>query len=56
MREQEKKKEAAIPSGEGVVYEADQQIMQRIQDVVSFRLGHTIDDVRGNAQILSGIA
>jgi len=30
--------------------------MQLLNDVVNFRLGQTIDDVRGNAVILSGIA
>ena len=40
----------------GILYQADPQITQRIQEVIKFKLGQTIDDVRGNAQILSGIA
>lgn len=43
--------------GGGVVkYEADQQATQLLSNVVNFRLGQTLDEVRSNAMILSGIA
>ena len=45
------------PGGENSVkIDQDPQVMQLLNDVVNFRLGQTIDDVRGNAVILSGIA
>ena len=43
--------------GGGMVkYEADQQATQLLSNVVNFRLGQTLDEVRSNAMILSGIA
>lgn len=39
-----------------VKYEADQQATQLLSNVVNFRLGQTLDEVRSNAMILSGIA
>ena len=37
-------------------YTPDPQATQILQEVVDFRLGQTLDEVRGNAAILSGIA
>ena len=36
-------------------YNADPQATQILQEVIDFRLGQTLDEVRGNAAILSGI-
>lgn len=41
---------------EQIKYETDPQVIQLLNDVVNFRLGQTIDEVRANAVILSGIA
>lgn len=41
---------------EQIKFETDPQVIQLLNDVVNFRLGQTIDEVRANAVILSGIA
>ena len=56
---------AQIPEGEDDEAELDQiqleeetdpQVIQLLNEVSAFRLGQTLDEVRGNAMILSGIA
>ena len=37
-------------------YDCDPQAIQYLNQVVQFRLGQTLDDVRGDATILSGIS
>ena len=39
-----------------LAFDTDPYIIQKLNDVVNFRLGQTLDEVRGNAMILSGIA
>jgi len=43
-------------AGEPLKYDPDPDVVQLLKQVVEFRLGQTIDEVRGDAVILSGIA
>ena len=41
---------------QNVRYEPDPQAIDYLNQVINFRLGQTLDDVRSNAMILSGIS